>query len=56
VTLVYLFAALGALFVVLAAVRIVRDRGKLGPQWKTWLIIGVLFVAVSAWLSMRGAG
>lgn len=45
----YILAILGGVFLVVAAVRLARDGGKLGPAAKTWLIIGVIFSAVSAW-------
>lgn len=45
----YILAILGVVFLVAAAVRLAKDSGKLGPASKTWLIIGVIFTAVSAW-------
>lgn len=45
----YILGILGVAFLVAAGVRLARDRGQLGPAAKTWLIIGVIFSAVSAW-------
>jgi surface polysaccharide O-acyltransferase-like enzyme len=44
-----IFAVLGPLFLLLAGWRIL-SAGKLVPQAKTWLIIGIIFSAVAAWL------
>ena len=44
-----IFAVLGPLFLLLGASRLLR-AGKLVPQAKTWLIIGIIFSAVAAWL------
>ena len=44
----YILAILGVVFLVAAGVRLARDGGKIGPAAKTWLIIGVIFSAVSA--------
>lgn len=44
-----IFAILGALFLVLGTMRFLRaDRPV--PQAKAWLIIGVIFSMVAAWL------
>jgi hypothetical protein len=46
----YILAALAALFLVLALTRIGR-RGRMAhPQSRTWLIIAIIFGAVSACL------
>jgi len=50
VTLAYVFGLLAAVFIGLAAARAARDAGTLGPQSRTWLIIGMIFAAVSFWL------
>jgi len=44
-----IFAILGPLFLLLAGWRTL-SAGKLVPQAKTWLIIGIIFSAVAAWL------
>ena len=46
----YILAAMAVIFLVAAVTRLVRDRGKLHPQSKTWLWIAVIFGGVSAWL------
>lgn len=48
----YILAAVGALFVVMGLLR----AGRLGashPQARTWLLVGAIFVCVSAWLLWR---
>ena len=44
-----ILALLGPLFLMMAGWRSLR-AGKLVPQAKTWLIIGIIFNAVAAWL------
>ena len=46
---VLIFALLGPLFLLLAGWRYLR-AGSLVPQAKTWLIIGIVFSLVAAWL------
>jgi|RhiMetStandDraft_4_1073278.scaffolds.fasta_scaffold306020_2 hypothetical protein len=46
----YILAALAVAFLAAAAVRGLGGGGLSHPQTKTWLIIGVIFAAVSAWL------
>jgi hypothetical protein len=46
----YILAGLAALFLAAAAVRITGSRGWSHPQVRTFLLIGVLFSVVSAWL------
>jgi len=48
----YLFPILGAVFLLLGLMRSVQARG-LPPQARTWLLCGVIFSAVSAWLWWR---
>ena len=50
----YILAAFGILFLALAMMRIVRDRGRIGPASRTWLITGIIFAGVSAYLWMSG--
>ena len=45
----WVFTVLGPLFLLLAAWSYSR-AGSLVPQAKTWLIIGIIFSAVAAWL------
>jgi hypothetical protein len=44
-----IFAVLGPVFLVLGSVSLIR-AGRMVPQAKTWLMIGVIFSAVAAWL------
>ncbi len=37
-------------FLALAAVNAARGRGVSHPQTRTWLVVGVIFAGVSAWL------
>lgn len=44
-----IFTVLGPLFLLLAAWRY-SSASSLAPQAKAWLIIGIIFSAVAAWL------
>jgi uncharacterized membrane protein len=46
----YILGALSVVFLCLGGTRLARDAGRLGPASKTWLLIGVIFAAVSVWL------
>ena len=46
----YILLALALVFFALAVRRMVRTRTLSHPQSRTWLIIAVIFAAVSAWL------
>lgn len=50
----YILGVLAAVFLVLALIRLARDGGTMHPQSRTWLIIGVIFGAVSAYLFSQG--
>lgn len=50
----YILAALSIVFLVLAVGRIARSGQAAHPQSRTWLLIGVIFGAVSAWLFYQG--
>ena len=50
----YILAALAVAFVAAAFMRFSRGAGISHPQAKTWLLIGLIFGAVSAWLFYRG--
>jgi hypothetical protein len=50
----YILAVLAVAFLAAAARRAARDGGISHPQTKTWLLIGVIFAAVSAWLFFQG--
>jgi ammonia channel protein AmtB len=46
----YILAGLAALFLALAIGRLAAGGPRSQPQNRTWLLIGVIFGAVSAWL------
>jgi uncharacterized membrane protein HdeD (DUF308 family) len=46
----YILAALAVIFLVLGLTRIARRGRRAHPQSRTWLIVAVIFGAVSAWL------
>jgi hypothetical protein len=50
----YVLAVLAVAFLAAALLRASRGGGISHPQTKTWLLIGVIFAAVSAWLFARG--
>jgi hypothetical protein len=45
---------LAGVFLVLAATRIARNAGRIDPAARTWLIVAILFGAVSIWLWVGG--
>jgi hypothetical protein len=49
----YILAVLAVAFVAAALMRLSRG-GISHPQTKTWLLVGVIFAAVSAWLFSQG--
>jgi hypothetical protein len=49
----YILAALAVVFLAAALVRFSRGGGISHPQTKTWLLVSVIFAAVSAWLFAR---
>ena len=49
------FTVIGPLFLLLAGWRYLR-AGSLVPQAKTWLIIGIVFSLVAAWLWLYQPG
>jgi hypothetical protein len=49
----YILAVVGAVFLVLGLARSTR-RGIAHPQTRTWLLVGVIFSLVSAWLFSQG--
>jgi hypothetical protein len=53
----YILQCLGVVFLALGAARLVRDRGRLRPATRTWLLIGSIFVVASlcVWLA-RSSG
>ena len=46
----YILAALSLVFLSMAAARRTRDASDIGRQARTWMIVGVTFAAISAWL------
>jgi hypothetical protein len=46
----YILAVLAVAFLAAALMRLSRGGGISHPQTKTWLLIGVIFATVSAWL------
>jgi hypothetical protein len=50
----YILGALSVVFLALAFTRMAGGGAKMHPQGRTWLIIGVIFGAVSAWLFFQG--
>lgn len=40
---------LAVVFLLLAVSRIVREGGRLGPAARTWLLIALIFAAVTIW-------
>jgi hypothetical protein len=46
----YILAALSIVFLALAAWRALQSAGRAHPQTRTWLLVGAIFGAVSAWL------
>jgi hypothetical protein len=50
----YILAAFAIAFSVAALVRLTRDGRLAHPQTRTWLLISVIFAAVSAWLFSQG--
>ena len=49
----YILAVFAAAFFAAALMRLFRGGGIGHPQTKTWLLIGVIFGVVSAWLFYR---
>ena len=49
-----IFTALAALFLTMAAIRFGRGGGISHPQTRTWLLVGAIFGAVSAYLFYQG--
>jgi hypothetical protein len=45
----YILAIAGAAFLILGLVRLSMS-GRSHPQARTWILVGVIFTAISAWL------
>jgi hypothetical protein len=50
----YILTALSLVFLVLAIARLLRDGGRTAPASRTWLLIALIFGAVSFWLWTGG--
>jgi hypothetical protein len=50
----YIFGALSVIFVALALIRMTGGT-EVTPQSRTWLLIGVIFGVVSAYLFLQGS-
>jgi hypothetical protein len=50
----YILAVLAVAFLAAALMRMWRGGGIRHPQTKIWLLIGIIFAAVSAWLFFQG--
>lgn len=49
----YTLGALALAFLMAALLRLLRGGGIGHPQTKTWLLVGAIFAAVSAWLFLE---
>jgi len=52
----YVLAVFSIVFLIAAFVRLARDKGRIAPASKTWLLVGIIFAAVSAWLFWQARG
>jgi hypothetical protein len=50
----YILASLSVVFLVLGGVGTLAARGRPQPRHRTWLVVGAVFAAVSAWLFFKG--
>jgi len=50
----YVLGAFAVAFLFAATIRLSRGGGVRHPQTRTWLLVGVIFAAVSAWLFLAG--
>jgi len=50
----YILGTLAIVFLILGLARAARE-GRLGPAARTWLVIGLMFGAVSLWLAFTAA-
>ena len=46
----YILAAVAVVFLAAALMRLSRGGGFAHPQTRTWLLVAIIFAAVSAWL------
>lgn len=50
----YILGAGAIIFLMAALLRLSRGGGIRHPQTRTWLLVSVIFAAVSAWLFWQG--
>jgi hypothetical protein len=50
----YILAALSVVFLLFAVTRMAQGGGAAHPQARTWILVGVIFALVSAWLFYQG--
>jgi hypothetical protein len=50
----YILAALAVAFLVASLLRLSRGGGVGHPQTRAWLLIAVIFAAISTWLFSKG--
>jgi hypothetical protein len=50
----YILGVVAVAFLAAALMRLSRGGGMGHPQTRTWLLVAVIFAAVSAWLFSRG--
>ncbi len=49
----YILAVVSVIFLALAGRNVARGRGVSHPQTRTWLVVGVIFAGVCAWLFLE---
>ena len=49
----YILAFVGALFLVLSLIKLARGTPFSHPSLRAWLLVALIFGAVSAWLSVH---
>ena len=52
----YILLTFGTVFLVLGLARLARDKLKLRPQSRTWLIVAAIFLAIASWLLIESSG
>jgi len=45
----YILLGVGAFFLIAAVLRMGRQGWRISPAARTWLLVGVIFIAVAAW-------
>lgn len=49
----YILGVVSLAFFAAGTKKLVRNRGTLSPQCRTWMLVGAIFGAVSLWLFTR---